>query len=205
MPNINDYVKTVGLGSGANRTKIEADGTLTFEGDATVWDDIVGSLIGKTLSSTAGKVDYNWAENSITFASGGDIDVANDVINFNVQIPHASKVDSAIDLHMHWEQVDSTAREFTIRHRVQNNGSAKTTDWTENIVSTQADDKFTYTSGTLNQISDLVQISMTGIGISAVVQFQIARTDAVAGDIEVTFVDMHVEKDTLGSREEYVK
>lgn len=205
MPNINDYVKTVGLGSGANRTKIEDDGTLTFEGDATVWDDLVGSLIGKTLSSVSGKVQYNWTENSITFNSGGSISVSNDIVNFSVQIPHASKTDSGIDIHIHWEQTDSTAREFTIQHRVQNNGDAKTTSWTQNIVSTQADDKFTYTSGTLNQISDLVHIDMTGAGISAVVQFKIARTDAVAGDIEVTFVDVHVEKDTLGSRQEYVK
>ena len=205
MPNINDYVKTVGLGTGANRTKIEADGTLKFEGDATVWDDIVGSLIGKSLSSTAGQVDYNWDENAIAFGPNGDIDTAADLINFSVQIPHSAIVDGTIDLHVHWEQTDSTARQFTVRHRVQNNGSAKTTTWTENIVSSQTDDKFTYTSGTLNQISDLVSIDMTGIGISSVVQFKIARTDAVAGDINVTFVDVHVEKDTLGSRQEYVK
>jgi len=205
MPNINDYVKTVGLGSDGNRTKIEADGTLKFEGDATVWDDLIGSLIGKTLSSVAGKVQYDWAENTVVFNSGGSISTQNDVINFSVQIPHAAIVDGNIDLHIHWEQDTATAREFTIQHRIQNNGDAKTTSWTQNIVSTDTNDKFTYTAGVLNQISDLVHIDLTDVGISSVVQFRIARTDSETGDLHATFIDVHVEKDTLGSREEYVK
>ena len=205
MPFIGDYVKNTGFGTGLNRAKFEADGTLKFEGDSSVWDDITGSLIGKSLSSTAGQVDYNWAENSIIFNSGGDIATEADCINFNIQNPHATKVNSIIDFHIHWWQTDAVAREFTIEHRIQNNGQLKTEAWTQNIVSTQADAKFTYTSGTLNQISDLVAIDMTGASISATVQFRIARTDAVAGDVEVTFADVHVEKDTLGSRQEYVK
>ena len=203
--NINDYVKNTGFGTGANRAKFEDDGTLKFEGDSTVWDDIVGSLIGKSLSSTAGQVDYSWAENAISFGPNGDIATEADLINFSVQVPHSAKYESNLDLHIHWEQIDSTAREFTIHHRIQSNGSAKSTAWTENIVSTQLDDKFTYTSGTLNQISDMIQINMSGVGISAIIQFKITRSDSVAGDINVTFMDIHVEKDTLGSRQEYVK
>ena len=53
------------------------------KGEATVWDDIQGNLIGRNLSSVAGKVDYDWAENAITFQSGVSISTQNDVINFN--------------------------------------------------------------------------------------------------------------------------
>lgn len=203
--NINDYARDTGFGTAAGRTKFEDDGTAVFSGGATVWDDIVGSLIGQRLSSTVGGVDYNWTENTVTFQSAGDITDEADRVGMNIQIPHAAIVDGSIDLHVHWEQTDAVAREFTIKHRIQNNGSAKNTTWVTTVVSTQADDKFTYVSGTLNQISDLVDIDLTGIGISSVVQFQIARTDSVAGDIEVTFIDVHAEMDTLGSRAEYVK
>ena len=203
--NINDYTETVGFGTGANRTKFESDGTMKMEGTATVWDDVTGSLLGKALSSQSGKVGYDWAENTIVFNSGGNITVEADRVAFNVQIPHAAITDGTIDLHIHWEQDTATAREFTIKHRVQNNGSTKTTTWTETIVSTAADAKFTYTSGTINQISDLKQIDLTGIGISAVVQFQIARTDSETGDLHSTFLDIHVVKNTFGSRLEYTK
>ena len=46
---------------------------------------------------------------------------------------------------------------------------------------------------------------MTDAGISATVQFRLARTDAVAGDIEATFVDAHIERDMIGSRTEFTK
>ena len=203
--NGSEYARDLGFGSGANRSKFEEDGTLKFEGDATVWDDVVGSLIGKNLSDNTGSVDYNWVENTITFAPNGDIDTSADLVNFNVQIPHGTKLNSIADLHLHWEQIDDVPREFTVRHRIQNNGQAKTIAWTESIVSTATDAKFAYSTGILNQISDLVDIDLNGIGISSVIQFQVTRTDAIAGDIEVTFMDVHVEKDTIGSRLEYVK
>lgn len=205
MGNINDYAKTVGFGSGTNRTKFNEDGSMVFEGDATVWDDVIGSLIAKKLTAVTGKVDYNWDEITITFEPNGDIDTEADVLFFNVQIPHAQRVNSPLDLHIHWEQDSAVDRDLEIHYRIQHNGQLKTTTWTEATVSLLDDTKFTYTSGTLNQISDLIHIPSTGIGISAVVQFKIARTDNNAGDLEATFIDIHVEKDTIGSRSEYVK
>ena len=205
MPSIDDYAKNTGFGGATGRTKFEDDGTAVFSGDATVWDDITGSLVGRTLSSVVGGVQYDWDENTVVFNSNGDIATTADRIGFNIQVPHAAIVDGTIDLHMHWEQIDAVAREFTVKHRIQNNGDAKNTTWVTTVIATGTDQKFTWVSGTLNQLDDLVDIDMTSIGISSVIQFQIARTDSVAGDIAVTFVDVHVEKDTLGSREEYVK
>lgn len=204
--NINDLFADTGIGSGSDRLKIEDDGTTKREGAATVWDDIQNSLIGKQLSSVAGKVDYNWAENTITMQPGGVITTANDLLVFNLQVPHAAIEDGSLNLHMHWEQPDATEREITVKYRIQNNGAAKTASWTTVTKALNAtNNAFTYTSGTLNQITGLVDIDLTGASISAVVEFQMARTDSETGDIEVTFVDAHIQKDTDGSRQEYVK
>lgn len=184
----------------------ETTGSLSFHGTATVWDDLVGSLIGKRLSATTGKVDYDWSENAITFQSGGSISTEADIINFNFQYPHAAIEDGEMRLHVHWEQPDSTEREFTVKHRIQSNGEAKTTSWTTTVVTCNSTNNvFTYSSGTLNQITELVNVDMEDAGISATVQFQLARTDSETGDITVTFVDAHIELDSAGSETEYVK
>lgn len=202
--NINTYFRETGVGSASDRLKIEADGTTHRTGAATTWDDLTNSLIGKRLSATTGKVDYDWTENAIKFQSGGSISTDADVVNFNLQYPHACIEDGDMKLHVHWEQPDATAREFTVEYRIQSNGAAKTTSWTQVVVST-ASSVFTYASGTLNQITALATVDMTDAGISATVQFRMARTDSETGDILVTFVDAHVERDTDGSRSEYSK
>lgn len=170
-----------------------------------VWDDLVNSLVGRRLSSSAGKVDYNYDNNTITMASGGNIASPNDRVVFNLQYPHAGIVDGEMRLHMHWEQVSANDIEFTTQYRVQPNGVAKEEAWTTVTASSLTDSVFAYVSGTLIQITKLATVDLTGAGISATVQFRLARTDATAGDIESAFVDAHIQRDTVGSREEFVK
>lgn len=205
MSYIGDYFKNIGIGSDANRTKIEADGTLKYEGDAKVWEDVVGSLIGRRLASNVGTVDYDWAENAIKFQDGGDITDVNDCIIFNYQYPHAGVLDGVMNLHIHWEQISATTLTFDIKYRIQDNGVAKTETWTDVSIDTNDGNKFAYTSGTLNQITDLASVDMTGTGISATVQFRITRSDDIDIDCLATFIDAHVQLDTDGSRTEYVK
>jgi len=187
--------------------EVEADGTWVNRGDSTTWDDLVNSLVGKRLSSTSGKVDYDYDENAIKFQSGGNIATSNDRVVFNLQYPHACVVDGEMRLHIHWEQPDATVRQFSVQYRIQENGATKATTWTTVVVDTDdgGASVFTYVSGTLNQITKLATIDMTGASISATVQFRLARTDSETGNILGTFVDAHVERDTHGSRTEFVK
>ena len=206
---INEYTDQVGFGQGADKTKIESDGTIKMEGQATVWDDIQHVLIGQKLYSTSGKIDYDWDENAIKFQSGGSITNLADRLAFSIQYPHAAKTNGDFRLHIHWEQDDSYANkpiQFTIKYRVQSNGSAKTDSWQTAIVEcSDTNNVFKYGSGTLNQITKLVNVDMTGASISAVVDVIIARTDSSTGDILGKFIDFHYEKTTLGSRTEYTK
>lgn len=191
--------------SGGNYLQIEQDGTAQANNDATAWEDIQSSLIGKRLSSTSGKVDYNYDENTITFQPGGSMGTANDRVAWNIQMPHATKTDSTLRPHIHFEQVSSDKIEFSARYRIQVNGQAKTTAWTTITCDTDNNTLYTYVAGTLNQIVIFDAIDLTDAGLSAVVEFQMVRDDATADDIEVTFVDSHYERDTAGSRTEYSK
>ena len=194
------------FGRDANHTLLEEDGTMVAVGDATCWDDLTNSLAGRRLASSAGSVDYNWAENCITFSGSGDITDDNDKVILNLQKPHGAKTDSVTHFHIHWEQTDATDREFTVRYRIQGNGEAKTTAWTTVVVTANAtSNAFTYTSGTMNQITRLVDIDWSTAPLSSTVQIQFTRSDAVAGTVNVVFADSHVEYNMLGSRQEFVK
>lgn len=188
-----------------NYLDIEEDGTLVNIGAGSTWDDLVNSLVGRRLFSNTGTIDYDYYENAIKMQPNGNISSTSDRVIFDLQYPHAAVVDGAMNLHVHWFQETSNKIEFTVQYRIQKNNQPKTTAWTQVISNSDDDSAFTYTSGTLNQITNLASVDMTGAGISATVQFRFTRTDSTSGNILATFVDAHIERDMIGSREEFVK
>jgi hypothetical protein len=185
---------------------IDSDGHLTLTSEATTWEDISEPLNGDNLYSTPGTADYDWDELCVTLAPSGNIANNSDLVTQVYQLRHATKPSSVLKFHIHWEQKDATARTFTWKYRLQNQGEAKTTAWSNNIVvSSTANNAFPYTSGTLNQITALGDISTVGLHLSSIVQIKLTRSDAVAGTINATFIDMHYQADSLGSNSEYIK
>ena len=200
------------VGTDPNLFEVEADGTPVQRGTATVWDDIVGSLVGRLLSSTAGKIDYNWDENSITMQPGGNPANTADRLIFSYQYPHAGvKTDAekgtqaAQYLHIHWEQTSTDRIEWQVDYRIQHNGQAKTTAWTTVTANSVDNSAFTYVSGTLNQITSLVTVNIPEPSLSATVQYRLTRIDNTASNVDTTFVDAHIEMDMNGSHEPFVK
>lgn len=187
------------------------------------WNDVVNSLIGRRLTSTSGRVDYNYAENTITFQNNGTAGSINDAVIWNIEYNHEMLQENYDDgegftlspqvrPHIHWEQPADLPYEFTLRYRIQYNGQAKTTAWNELTLNAQTDSVFTYVSGILNQISSFkngsgenVILLNSGEALSATIQFQMWRTDSESGDVEVTFVDCHAPNDRGGSEGEYSK
>ena len=180
---------------------LNGSGAIQLEGDATVWEDIQNSLIGRRLNSTAGTVDYNYADNTIEFSGGGSITDTNDTTVWNIQLRHAAALNT-LRLHVHFEQSDATNRTLTARYRIQNNGEAKETSWT--TVTADTDDAvWTWASGTINNILPIDQIDISGAALSSVVQFQMTRTDSNGGILPITFADCHIELESLGSDNEF--
>ena len=203
------------IGNGANRTSFATDGTQRLEGTATAWRDMIMDISGRRLASTSGKVDYNYDEVAIDFASGGDIAVTNDRVCGNQEINHQFKVGTNITFkpHIHWwQQVTSNAVlpiVFTMQWRLQDNGAAKTTSWTTITADTGAggDDIYDFTSesdGLYNQLTRFDDIVVT-CSVSDTIQLRLARTDTETGDVSAYFLDLHGQVDSFGSDDEIAK
>ena len=192
-----------------NYVEFDEDGSPRLKGDATVYEDIIGDVMSRNLTSTRDRIDYDFAENMIIFQNNGDITDKDDRLQFNVQIPHQAVVGSAAYMlwHIHWFQEDTVQRELTFKYRLQNNGSAKTTAWsTIQLKTHDTEDLFTYSSGTLNQITTFKsEIDITGADISSTLQVQVCREDSNSGNLNVTFLDAHIAIDSDGSKEEWSK
>lgn len=198
--------------TGGNYSGFEDDGTLMMHGEATAFDDVANQLIGQKLESPASDITQNDAEGSVDF---DDACTLADYVVINVQMPHKSKFGAAIFPHVHWWQNASAVPNWLIQYRWQAQGVAKTTTWTSLVL---ASNEATYTSGILNQITGTVAgiTPPVGAGLSDIVQFRLIRdtanasglfagVDPYTGDAQAVNFDIHVEIDSFGSHEEYVK
>lgn len=205
------HISEAKIGNGVDYQHIEEDGTQQSIGNATVWDDIIGSLVASRLESTAGKLNYNYDNNSITMQPGGSpLNIADRLI-FNFQHPHRAlqSLDGTTlayqHMHIHWEQTSTDQIEWQLDYRVQRNGQSKETAWTSLTSNSTDDSVFTYTTGTLNQITNLGVVPVIHPSLSATVQYRLTRTDGTTGDIETLFIDAHVLIDMDGSRTQWTK
>jgi len=194
------------FGNGGNRCKIAADGTVTLEGSATAFRDITGDLGSWSIEGAAGKADYDLTERLILLEPSGALATEADVVAAQYQLQHDMKADVPLKLHLHWRQPNATCT-FQWKYRVINNGAASASSWTTGgtVNATGAANAFTYTSGSLDQITMLGDIPTTGLGLSSIVQVKMARTDATAGNIYIYDIDAHYEADSFGSSTEYTK
>ena len=184
------------------------DGSFRKVGTSKVFEDIIGDVMSKRLLSATGRVDYDTNENAIKMQPGGDITNPDDRIPWNVQLPHGSVIgdNSFFKMHFHYWQADTTKRVLTLQYRIQNNGLAKDTIWkTLEVKTSNGYDVFTYSSGTVNQITTFAEIDISGCDISSTLQFRMARTDSETGDLNITFIDAHVGIDSDGSMSEWSK
>jgi len=195
-------------GGDTNRTAIAIDGSQRLQGSATAWKDMVGDLLGYRLNSTAGKANYDWDDNAISFESGGLIADAGDRVQWNQEINHEFLVGSGVSFfpHLHWFQGSSTKYVFTLEYRLQRNGQAKATGWQSvAITANNGKDSFPYVSGTICQITSTPNPITIDCGLSDTLQFRMARTDSLGGTALVYFLDLHGAVDSFGSDTEYGK
>ena len=193
-----------------NYAEFEEDGTLVLHGDATAFRDELGDITKLKLVGTG--ITETLTENTVGFQT--TCDYANDYLISNFQFNHDRKLNAVVNPHIHWFQTQNNTPNFLVQYRWQNNGSAKTTAWTNLPMTTNA---FTYVSGTLNQItygagitppvsdsvSPILQVRITRDKTNASTAF--AGSDTHTATAEITSFDIHIETDTLGSRTEYSK
>jgi hypothetical protein len=189
---------------GTNRTdftEVESDGTLKFNGAATVWNDAnVGSLVLQTGGTLPGIVE--WLNNA-----GGATGIytrgfaVGEQGSGSIEIPHDYKEGSNITFHIHWGAnaaptgTDYVKWELTYSiSRTESTFPAATVITVETAYDTQYELKrsdFTAITGTNIKIGDQLNFTIKRIA---------AAGDAFGGEALVETIGFHYEADTVGSR-----
>ena len=203
--------------SGDTFNRIITTGNDAIKYEDTLWNDIVQPLFGKRLDVSAGKVDYDFTNIGVSFADSCTTTNDSHMIHFGYQITHEFKLDGKMHFHVHWLQAQSDNPNWWMKWRFVQNGKA-VGSWTEAAMTGNA---FTYTSGTIMQISTFPEIDLSTavggeLGVSDFVDVQFTRdttngsglfsgSDPVSGSVTIKGADPHLEVDRAGSRDEYIK
>lgn len=176
------------------------------------WDDLRFPFTGQRIDTSAGRVDYDYTELGIGYQSNALYPT--DVVGMICQMHHRWKLESTVRPHLHWFQNANNVPNWLLAYRKYKNGDAIPASWTLVISSGES---FTYSSGTILQITTFGDIDMTGIDtVSDFIDFKLYRdtnnvstlfagADPYSGTALAKEFDIHYQIDSSGSNEEYVK
>ena len=179
--------------------KFEADGTLVFSGAATTFEDLSSGATATKQGSTL-KPDFDETNIGLLFPQNDPAEI----VYIVHQMSHSKLMNSSIYPHIHFNQTSSSVPVFKMDYRWYKLGAAPTGAFTTVSTTTAV---FTYVSGTISQVYSWAAISAPSTEtVSSIFECKLYRDDnVVTGDVLVKAFDIHYEKDTLGSRTEFVK
>ncbi len=204
-------VTKIGDIAGGNDTKIEADGTLMFEGNAEVWDDLRVSM---DKGSSSASLDWFPGE-----SSGPQIWYFRDAkglesLSFQVQLPHSYKEGTTIYPHLHWtpNASESGDVEWNLDYTWVNYNPITPQVFPAITTSTAVE------TGPFTQRTHLITgLTVGGVGldgtdkkISSILICRLWRNsgnsaDTYTNDAGLLSLDFHFQIDTVGSRETFSK
>ena len=207
----NIVVPTAHIGGVANYSSFEADGTLLFNGDATVWDDlriIPGSF---ERPGVADPVYVNYIPTGSTLGIYLPEFAKDDFASFQVQLPHSYKQGSVISVHIHWTPGLRGSEEPGALVGWKVDYVWANIDGTFGVVGTaDLSDACDGTDDKHQMTASVDIIGNAGKNISSMLLCNIRRTDAgaddtwagtISGQLPLLLeVDFHYEMDTIGSR-----
>jgi hypothetical protein len=201
---------------------IEADGTLRMENAATVWDDIMvfpdATTRGKSnIPVWGGPSETAFKKNGANTSQGVFLwmfsATSEQELYFTVQLPHGYKLESPVYPHVHWTTASGTPSGTNVVWGLEYAAIAiggnfpTTTTLTSNTVIAAIG-----TPSGIGQhlVTTLGTISGTNLGISSILVCRLFRAaangnDTFGNEVGLLGFDIHYEKDTQGSREEFVK
>lgn len=173
-----------------------------FNDDFTVWDDVrVAAEATKPGSSAPTWTNITGNVSCFQFANSQ----AN-FVEFSCQLPHSYKLGSDIHPHIHWGPEDATSGNvrWLLTYSWADIGEAFSGSTDIGVTGAA--------SGTANdhQVAEFSAIDGTGMGISSMLLCKLQRRgsnalDTYTGAANFYEFDFHIEIDSVGSDEEYVK
>ena len=214
-PVTNPSYETIKVGdvSGGNYFEVESDGNTVLNGDATSWDDLRFPLIAARLDTSAGRVDFNFADCTVDIQDNANL---TDEICIIAQNQHSKLLGSELEFHIHWLQNQDKVPNFLIGYRWTNIGEAAIAVGSEQYL-TPHSNAMPYVSGTIHQLTEFGGVKKpVKDTLSSILQLRLFRdtandsslfsgNDDYTGDVQVFELDLHYKKDGFGSNLEYVK
>lgn len=169
----------------------------------TYWDDLKAPFSSTRRGATS-KPDFDYDNVGLLFKQNDTTEIVYAVMQFE----HKRAAGSDIEPHIHWLQQNSNDVVWMMQYKWFDNNDPVPAAWTQ---LTEDHDVFTYSSGTLLQITDFAAIDGSGItGVSSILLVKIWRDDNVdggagSGDVLGYEFDVHYQSDQPGSANEYSK
>jgi hypothetical protein len=199
-----EQINGVKVGGGsANNTEIESDGTMKFNGEATVFEDEYASYFFTAVGTPAPDIVPLNGDNK---CYGFDGSATAEYLYANIELPHSYKEGSDIEVHLHHARVSSAATgnvkwfvDYTICPVIGAIVPMQSASVVKEVPAQNNTDVVT-----------LVIIPGEGRKISDVISFRILRNptdvaDTFNADILLLSFGIHYERDTVGSRQRYIK
>lgn len=195
---------------------VESDGTMRMDGAATVWDDI---MIFPDATSKGGSNTPTWTKFKDNGSSSQGVFLwifspsTEQEVYFTVQIPHGYKVGSDLYPHVHWTTTSTTPTRSNVvwglEYTVVKIGGifSNTTILNANNVIPGI---LTISGVGQHLITSFGPISGSNLDISTILVCRLFRKaadvlDAYTDPVGLLGFDIHFEKDTQGSRTEFIK
>lgn len=125
------------------------------------------------------------------------------------QFPHTMKVGSDLSPHVHWKQTQSGSVTFKMDYKWFPISGSVPSAFQTHVMNIPA---VTYTSGSVHQLTYGSKISgsmlqTTTVGVSSIMLIKLYRDDnaTYSGNAVVYQMDIHFLKDSIGSRQEFIK
>jgi len=198
------------IGGSSNYIEIEADGTLEFKGNATIWNDanMGAAMLSKPAASQPDEdnfMDEGGGDTGITtlaFAIG-------EKVSGSFEIPHSYKTGTNFTFHVHWQGIAAPSGTDNVQWRLvytigrddETLDAATTVDSTDTAISTQYD----FYRSDITEVDGSTKGNNSGnVQMGDQFLFSLERVaatgDAYAGDALVATIGIHYEEDTVGSR-----
>lgn len=198
--NVNETVK---LGGVNDFIKIEPDGSIFLEGDATAFDDLRTPVLATVKSTSVPPDNIVFGSNMVAF---GFDKAKSEEVFFMVQIPHPYKEGSNIYPHVHWYPTDNTTGNvvWKLEYTWANANNVFPSSTTLSVTTAAAGTAVTH------QIASFSYIDGTGKKISSMLVCRLYREggnaqDTYNADAGLLEIDFHFEIDSFGSRVEFIK
>lgn len=170
------------------------------------YDDFAFSVSNLNINPSTSKPDYDQDEDEYLFDASATETVVGSAIS-----RHEFKIGTGVEWypHIHWAQSNSGDVLWQLEYKFWSANTAEPVSYTT-LQSTAKE--FTYTSGTLHQISEFTPIDMSSyISTAIMCKVRISRvggdvSDTYTGDVRFMGFDFHVPiNQPSGSRQIYIK